>query len=283
MRAFDKKFGAEYVAGLPAQPAVYRIYDKDGLLIYVGKAKNLRRRLSQYRNAKRRKAHSKMRKIVKDADRIEFDLCVSDMEACLLEAKLIQERRPRWNTAGAFFFLYPLLGIKFEGGMTSFCYTTSPESFPDFEFHGAFRSRGITRGAFWALVGLLKYVGHRMPRDPRREVPKYSHLVSFRQLPESWMPHWRAFLQGESREAMEMLVLSLVENAGARSAGYAIQKSLNLLKLFWRHEATSLKQVRVATGFAAYPVPQRERDFLYLKRRFKKQDSTVSALDVGGA
>ena len=104
MKPFDKKFGAEFVAGLPACPAVYRVYGSDGLLIYIGKAKNLRRRLGQYRNAKRRKKHFKMRQIVADAARIEFDLCPTDLEACLLEARLIQEHRPRWNTAGAFFF-----------------------------------------------------------------------------------------------------------------------------------------------------------------------------------
>jgi predicted GIY-YIG superfamily endonuclease len=270
MKSFDKKFGAEFVAALPGTPAVYRIYDKDGFLIYIGKAKNLRRRLSQYRNAKRRKKHLKMRQIVADAVRIEYELCDSDMDACLLEAKLIQEHRPRWNTAGAFYFLYPLVGIKFENSTTYFCYTTQPESFPDFEFHGAYRSRGITGGAFWALADLLSYVGHRVPRDKKRVIPKYSHIVGFRQMPEGWMAQWREFWKGESCAAMENLVLALIENAGARRSGKQIQKSLNQLKLFWRFEAASLRRVREALGYAVYPVPQKERDFLYLKRRFQK-------------
>lgn len=269
MRAFDKKFGAEFVARLPTTPAVYRVYGADGTLIYIGKAKNLRRRLGQYRNAKRRKAHFKMRQIVSDAHRIEFESCVSDLDACLLEARLIQEHRPKWNTAGAFFFLYPLVGVKFEGGVTFFCYTTQPESFPDFEFHGAYRSRGITGSAFWALMELLAYVGHRVPRDRKRVVPKYSHIVGFRRLPENWMERWREFFKGDSRDAMELLVLSLVENAGARRKGHEIQKALNRLKIFWRHEACSLKRVREAMGYTVYPVPQKERDFLYLKRRYR--------------
>lgn len=269
VRAFDKKFGAEFIAGLPTTPAVYRIYDVNGLLIYVGKAKNLRRRLSQYRNAKRRKAHFKMRKIVGDADRIEYQPCETDLAACLLEARLIQEHRPKWNTAGAFYFLYPLVGVRFEAGVTSFCYTTQPSSFAGFEFHGAYRSRGITGGAFWALMELLAYVGHRMPRKRGVEVPKYSHVVSFRQLPEGWMEKWRAFLRGDSREAMELLVLSLIENAGARRKGHEVQKALNRLRLFWSHEACSLRKVREALGYAIYPVPQKERDFLYLKRRYR--------------
>jgi excinuclease ABC subunit C len=270
VKAFDKKFGAAFVAGLPTSPAVYRIYDPTGALIYVGKAKNLRRRLGQYRNAKRRKAHFKMRQIIKDAHRIEFEPCDSDLDACLLEARLIQEYRPRWNTAGAFYFLYPLVGIRFEGGVTSFCYTTHPEEFADFELHGSYRSRGITGGAFWALMELLAYIGHRAPRERSRKIPKYSHIVRFRQLPEGWMEKWRAFLKGDSREAMELLVLSLVENAGARRKGREVQKALNRLRHFWSHEACSLRKVRETQEYARYPVPQRERDFLYLKRRFER-------------
>ncbi len=282
MKAFDKKFGAEFVAGLPATPAVYRIYSEAGELVYVGKAKNLRRRLGQYRNAKRRKKHFKMRQIVADASRIEYDPCASDLDACLLEARLIQDHRPRWNTAGAFFFLYPLVGVRFEAGVTKFCYTTQPESFPEFEFHGAYRSRGITGGAFWALAELLAFVGHRVPRDRKRVVPKYSHVVGFRKLPEAWMPKWREFLRGDSREAMELLVLSLVENAGARRKGREVQKALNRLKLFWNFEASSLKKVRETTGFATYPVPQKERDFLYLKRRYATPLLPVSPVSKDG-
>ena len=273
MRAFDKKFGADFIAGLPTTPAVYRIYDKEGVLIYVGKAKNLRRRLGQYRNAKRRKKHFKMLKIVVDAARIEYTPCESDLDACLLEARMIQDHRPRWNKAGAFFFLYPLVGIRFEGGVTFFCYTTQPERFPEFEFHGAYRSRGITGSAFWALAELLAFVGHRTPRDRKRVVPKYSYVIGFRQLPEAWMPKWHEFLKGDSREAMEWLVLSLVENAGARRKGRQIQESLNRLKIFWQHEACSLKRVRETMGYAVYPVPQSERDFLYLKRRYRAEAS----------
>ena len=174
MRAFDKKFGPEFVAQLPTSAGVYRVFAQDGSLIYIGKAKNLRRRLGQYRNAKRRKKHLKMRNIIADAARIEIEHCASDLEACLLEARLIQELRPRWNTAGAFYFLYPMIGIRWEQNQMYFCYTTQPEHFADFELHGAFRSRGISGRAFWALMDLLSYVGHRIPRNKKRVIPKYS-------------------------------------------------------------------------------------------------------------
>src|SRR5437870_13711543 len=69
VRNFDRKFGAEFLESLPGSPGVYLIYDQQDELIYVGKAKNLKRRLSQYRNTLRRETHRRMRGIVKDADR----------------------------------------------------------------------------------------------------------------------------------------------------------------------------------------------------------------------
>src|SRR5438876_3484169 len=57
VRNFDRKFGPEFLESLPGSPGVYLVYDRQEELIYVGKAKNLKRRLSQYRNTLRRKKH----------------------------------------------------------------------------------------------------------------------------------------------------------------------------------------------------------------------------------
>lgn len=276
MRSFDKKFGKNFFASLPTSPGVYRIFDSEGVLIYVGKAKNIRRRLGQYRNARRCKKHLKMRQIVSDAARIETEVCASELDACLIEAKVIQESRPRWNTAGAFYFLYPMIGIRREGNTTWFCFTTQPEYFQNYELHGAYRSRGISGGAFFALMELLKRVGHKMPRDRKIPLPKYSYVMGFRQLPEEWMPAWSSFFKGESRDVMENLVLALVESPGARRSARVVQKSLNWLKLFWRHEACSLRRVRSELSYDVYPVPQKERDFLYLKRRYGRKERDLS-------
>ena len=60
VRNFDRKFDAEFLESLPGSPGVYLVYDQQEELIYVGKAKNLKRRLSQYRNTMRRKKHRRM-------------------------------------------------------------------------------------------------------------------------------------------------------------------------------------------------------------------------------
>jgi excinuclease ABC subunit C len=268
MSQFLSKFGKEFLNSVPTCPGVYFIYDASGALIYIGKAKNLRRRLGQYKNAKRRKKHAKMRSIIAEAQKIEFRTLSSDLEACLEETRLIQEKRPKWNVAGAFYFLYPMIGIRTESGVTSFCYSTKPELFPDFKFHGAYRSRHLTKEAFFALMTLLNYIGHRV-RKPSRQTgeARHSYVVTFRQLPPAFAEEWALYWKGESRLASENLVLHLVENAGARHAPKKIQELLNHLKRFWRHEASPLRNAIQRTRWISYPVPQRERDILFLKSK----------------
>ena len=126
MRIFDRKFGADFLAAVPLEPGIYRMYDAAGGLLYVGKARNLRRRLAQYRTARRTKKDRKRRALVRSADRIEWQVCASELDASLTEIGLIHALRPRRNVAGAFPFLYPFIGMQVNGADTRFCLTTSP-------------------------------------------------------------------------------------------------------------------------------------------------------------
>jgi excinuclease ABC subunit C len=272
VRDFDRKFGVEFMESLPGSPGVYLVYDQKSELIYVGKAINLRRRLSQYRNTVRRKKHRRMRGIVKEAARIEIQCAETHLDACLKETLLIQQHRPRWNIVGAYSFLYPMIGIRTTDGNIEFCLTTLPEAVlkecPGFEFHGAFRSRRITGDAFFALMRLLKFVGHVNPSNRRnRIIPKHSYLFSFRRLPSKWADAWASFYKGESALAMEELILNLVENSAARRKPSEVQEHLDELKRFWRHEVLALAKARKATGCGEWPVSQLQRDLVFLTYR----------------
>jgi excinuclease ABC subunit C len=269
VRIFDQKFGADFLTTVPPEPGIYRLYDATGALLYVGKAGNLRRRLAQYRTASRIKKDRKHRALVRSADRIEWQACASELEAALTEIRLIQEFRPPRNVAGAFPFLYPFVGVQVEGLDTRFCLTTSPEAFAEFDVHGAFRSRQITREGFFALMRLLRFVGHptaRRRRD-RLSVPRHSHVYTFRRLPRDWPELWKLLLRGASRSALEQLSLRLLEHAGARARGALVQADLRSVARFYDEEASTLAGAIVATGYVGYPVPQRDRDALFLRYR----------------
>ena len=90
----------EKVRRLPDKPGVYLMKDRLGRIIYVGKAKSLKKRVSSYfqRGRARTISQPKIRALIEliaDLDTIEVK---SEPEALLLEGKLIKQWRPRYNT-----------------------------------------------------------------------------------------------------------------------------------------------------------------------------------------
>jgi excinuclease UvrABC nuclease subunit len=259
----------------PGEPGIYRFYSAENELIYVGKAKNLRRRLAQYANAKRRKAHAKMKKILKDAHRVEFEVCANEFEALGLETRWIQKHRPKWNVVGAFYFLYPLLGLRIHEGHLYLCYTTSPSQFPKFSFHGAYRSRRKTKDAYFALLELLTLIGHRMSKPQLRkeqmETPsnKIGYVSGFRQVPAEWMAQLENFLNGTSFSAIEELSVLLLDRPAATLNSSETQGQLREMRKFWRHEIQALKRACLHSKWKEYPVAQKDRDLIFIALKSK--------------
>ncbi|HMQ86178.1 MAG TPA: excinuclease ABC subunit UvrC [Flavilitoribacter sp.] len=81
---------------VPKDPGVYRFFDEAGKILYVGKAKNLRNRVSSYFGERQDRAH-KTRVMVKHAHRIEFTIVETEADALLLENTLIKKHQPRYN------------------------------------------------------------------------------------------------------------------------------------------------------------------------------------------
>ncbi len=81
---------------LPDNPGVYRFLDADEVLIYVGKAKSLRKRVSSY-FSKTSGINRKTRKLVSEIKAIEVTLVNSEFDALLLENNLIKQNQPRYN------------------------------------------------------------------------------------------------------------------------------------------------------------------------------------------
>jgi len=83
-------------ASIPKLPGVYRFIDKDDIIIYVGKAKNLRNRISSYFGEKKHTAY-RTRTMVKNALRFEYLVVDTEHDALLLENTLIKKFQPRYN------------------------------------------------------------------------------------------------------------------------------------------------------------------------------------------
>ena len=86
---------AEKANGLPMTPGVYIMRDKNGNVIYVGKSRKLKSRVSQYfQNSEKNRKTARMVAAVRDFD---YYLCDNEMEALSLENTLIKQYAPKYN------------------------------------------------------------------------------------------------------------------------------------------------------------------------------------------
>ena len=85
---------------VPHQPGVYLMKDRLGSIIYVGKARDLKKRMSSYFMASQKmRASLKTRALIDSIHDFEFHTVRNEEESLLLEGKLIKDYRPRYNVA----------------------------------------------------------------------------------------------------------------------------------------------------------------------------------------
>ena len=80
---------------VPTLPGCYLYYDKNNEIIYVGKAKNLKKRVSSYFHKKHDRV--KVSVLVSKIEKMEYIITDSEVEALILEAHLIKKYKPRYN------------------------------------------------------------------------------------------------------------------------------------------------------------------------------------------
>ena len=97
---------------LPDQPGVYQYYDKDGTILYIGKAKNLKKRVASYFN--KNHEYGKTRVLVKKIATIKHIVVNTETDALLLENNLIKKYQPKYNVMLKDDKTYPWICIKKE-------------------------------------------------------------------------------------------------------------------------------------------------------------------------
>lgn len=273
LRAFDRKFGVDLLRNLPESPAVYCFKDESGTVLYVGKAKNARRRLAQYRNATRRKVHRKQRELVRVAHALEVEPVASELEALLRENDLIRAHRPAYNVDGAYAFLYPAIGTGLDdAGRLLLCIASRLDAHDalGLRWHGCYRPRWRAREAFDALVSLFGRVGHLEPRSRLPEKArgvKWTRVVALRRIGGDWLAPLHAYLDGESDALLGRLFDVLLELPGARSDREEVQQAFDALRAFYVEDARRLCEARRRVAWAGTFVAQAERDALFIRAR----------------
>lgn len=131
----------EIIKTIPNQPGIYKYFDARNELIYVGKAKNLRKRVSSYftKTFTGFKTHELVKRIV----RIEFTIVNNEKDAFLLENSLIKEYQPKYNINLKDDKTYPYIAIKKEPYPQIFL--TRHKNHDGTEYIGPFTSVGKVR------------------------------------------------------------------------------------------------------------------------------------------
>src|SRR6266481_1825131 len=95
-----ERLGREFFQTIPSCPGVYLMRDGAGTVLYVGKAKNLRKRLTSYRVANPDRMPRRHLRLLRAVEWIELEECASESSALARESHLLRSLRPRFNRAG---------------------------------------------------------------------------------------------------------------------------------------------------------------------------------------
>ena len=99
-RPLDQQLGQTFFRDAPQQPGVYLLRDASDKVLYVGKAKNLKQRLQNYRVANPDRMPRRHLRMVREVARIEFQFCPGESAALKRESKLLRSLKPKFNRAG---------------------------------------------------------------------------------------------------------------------------------------------------------------------------------------
>ena len=151
----DCAAAAKKVRDFPQTAGVYLMKDSAGRVIYVGKAKNLRSRAGSYflKAAEVDRRTADLVREIRDIDYLEAD---SEVDALLLESRLIKDVQPRFNSLLKDDKTFPYLQITTHEDFPRIEFTRSPAS-KGVKLYGPFPSAGSLRGAIVVLQRIFKF------------------------------------------------------------------------------------------------------------------------------
>jgi excinuclease ABC subunit C len=271
----------EKVRRLPDRPGVYLMRDRIGRIIYVGKAKALKRRVSSYFQPSRAFAlHPKIRALVEMIADFDAIVVKSEPEAILLEGKLIKQWKPRYNTDFTDDKRFLLVRVDMREELPRFRLARFRKDDRS-RYFGPFAHSGPLRKALAQMrrqFGIL--LGDGTPRrlpdgswilydDVRSEIYGFHGSVTTQEYGER-VARACEFLEGKSREWLDSLRSEMAaaaarrdfeKAAGLRDVVFALEKTLEKPRHFERTDptapnadASALEALQQALGLPAPPL-----------------------------
>ncbi len=155
---------------LPLLPGVYIMHDKSGKIIYIGKAKALKNRVSQYFGSQNNHAE-KVRRMVDNVDDFEYIITDNEFEALILECSLIKQHTPKYNILLKDDKGYSYIRVS-KGDWAKISYVLQKKD-DDAEYIGPYKSSYYVKSAVEEANKIFKLptCNRRFPQDFRKGRP----------------------------------------------------------------------------------------------------------------
>lgn len=233
-------------------------------ILYIGKAKNLRNRVSSYRRAKPGHAPDNILEMLNDVSRITWEEHSTETEAMRRELELIQAIRPPFNIAANWASSYFFIGIRYDQtGKMYFRLTSRESSEADEKLYGCYKHRRLTKSGYTALLRLIhaaqaNRARFSFPAKITRTSPPYSYVIGFRQ---EWHQSLQLFLSGKSRRFLQELTAALLENENIPQFVYAgLQQDLLTVRDFYHVGPKTTRKLKITQGITRRLVSHRLMD-----------------------
>lgn len=274
----EKRVGKPFFEELPTKPGIYKMYGRSGGLLYVGKAKNLRKRLFTYRRAKMGKTSRKKIRLIRMTHKINVKLCDSEKEALLLENKLIRKHQPEFNHAKKKPETYYFIGLNREEKSLGFSLQMhQPET--DYVF-GAFKGHRLIRKSMGGIIRMLYILEHditsvfQLPRVLTQKLTPMEYELQIGREENLINNIWAdllKFLKGESTLFMDQIV-ELCQDRGLLEsfAGSMILDDLESLKWFYERCASRNYEISQELALDSPLIPQQKLDDYLIEWVFER-------------
>ena len=250
-----ERFPHDFFRGIPREPGVYFMSDAQGKVIYVGKARDLRQRLSSYRYAHKQCSRKTARLTVKVAQ-IRWQICASEEDALLEENRLLREWRPRFNRVNTWPKASRFIRVKTASDAIDLALIVDA----DRDSFGAFK--GASRENFGALLRLLwtamNDAGYgELPRALLLEQPPTQHRLPCTQN-HGWRDRLHGFLLGECEELLACFLSARHPDSVFHSSFH--QADLLALEHFFRIGPQRNHRLRQRFGVGNHLIAQPDLD-----------------------
>ena len=247
----------------PHEPGVYTMYDRKDDVLYVGKAKDLYKRVTSYRYSKSRK----VQRMIAHIHRIGYEVCKSETDAILLENVLTRSLRPPFNEVNKKPETYYFISTARIGNKREFRLSMRPmNDYP--KCYGCFKGHLRVRRGLGALLKLL-YVkdskidsAHYLPSQLLKRITPMRYQVNLSKTNAALVDR---FLRGSSSAMLEMLE-HMVESMEFRDKFTLnfMENELDLLRVFFTVGPERNYLIKKELGLESHLIPQDQLDDLHV-------------------